>query len=259
MSTLNPTLAGAVLKTERNIAFLHLPNATSDHLRQAMDCLKSAHKLAASHHTVLVELEDQVPEPGPALFDGTGAPAPGVAMAAPVTSDDVILDLPASALETMDWNEEKRAHQDLLFAVRTHFRARGFDLDKWHAFFEDMDKDIGITEAWDWIIQQVKTGGDFIWPHRCSGGCGLAIEAPEEGEESTPCYSCQRAKRDQEAKDKKAAAKAEKPKAEKKPKKGGAKPPANPLHGTNSHEVRWDPKLGQYVPVSDQGGEGGDE
>ncbi len=221
MSGLNPTLAGAVAKAERGVAFLRLPGATSDHLRQAMDCLKSAHKLAASHHTVLVELEDELPEPGPALFDGTGAPAPGVTTAAPLTSDDVILDLPASALETMNWDEEKRAHQDLLFAVRMHFRARGFDLERWHAFFKDVEKDLGITETWAWIIEQMRAQGEFNWPHRCPGGCGLAIEAPEEGEQPVACYSCQRAQRETNA----AAKKAGKPKAPKKP------TPGNPLEG----------------------------
>ncbi len=214
---IHPTLAAALTKIERSIVYLKAPKGDPALLGNALDILKSASRLIASHRTVLVEMEDELPEPGVPLFDASGAPAPGALALGPVTSDDVILNLPASALETMDWNEEKMAHQDLLFAVRTHFRARGFDLEKWHAFYKDMEKEIGITEAWAWIVEQVKTQGDFIWPHRCPGGCGAALEPPEEGEALEPCYACEKAQKDLEAKAKKQAEKAAKPKAAKKP------------------------------------------
>jgi len=208
---IDPTLAAAVVKIDRSLVYLKTPKADPVLLGNALDILKSASKLIASRRTVLVEMEDELPEPGSPLFDEAGAPAPG----AFITSDDAILSMPASALETMDWNEEKRVHQDLLFAVRTHFRVRGFDLEKWHAFFSEMDKDIGISEAWEWIIQQVKSGGDFVWPHRCPGGCGLAIEAPEEGDDPSPCWPCQKKKKDEEAKEAKKAAKAKPAKKDK--------------------------------------------
>jgi hypothetical protein len=210
MSALNPTLAGAVAKAERGIAFLKLPGATSDHMRQAMDCLKSAGKLAASHHIVLVELEDQVPEPGPALFDGTGAPAPGAVVAGPEagTSDEVILQMTGKEYDELVHPESQQAERDLMFAARMHFRARGLSLEKWHAFEEEMERWIVFGEvSWNWLVGQIRTAGDFDWPTRCAGGCGTAMDADDDGSAPT-CFRCEQAQ--------KKAGKAEKPKARKK-------------------------------------------
>lgn len=219
MSALNPTLAGAVAKAERGIAFLKLPGATSDHLRQAMDCLKSAGKLAASHHIVLVELEDQVPDPGPALFDGTGAPAPGAVVAEAITSDEAILQMTGEAYDLLDWEEARQAEDDLMFAARTHFRARGLTIDQWHAFSREMTKDIGFgAPSWDWLVGQIRTAGDFDWPTRCAGGCGTAMDADDDGSAPT-CFRCEQAQ--------KKAGKAGKPRAKKKP---------NPLSVANEQE-----------------------
>jgi hypothetical protein len=219
MSALNPTLAGAVAKAERGIAFLKLPGATSDHLRQAMDCLKSTGKLAASHHTVLVELEDQVPEPGPALFDSTGAPVQGAELAAPITSDEAILQMTGADYEALPYGETEPAESDLLFAARMHFRARGFSLERWRAFSEQMTILQFNAHAWDWVIQQIRESGDFEWPHRCPGGCG-ELELVDEDGKVEECWSC---KNNRLIAERKAAKKAEKPKA---PKKAKPAPPA---------------------------------
>lgn len=210
MSTLNPTLAGAVVKAERGIAFLRLPGATSDHLRQAMDCLKSAHKLAASHHTVLVELEDQVPEPGPALFDAAGAPAPGAEV---VTSDEAILQVTGEAYEALEMAEQALAEEDLMFAARVHFRARRFAVEAWHEFAGGFQRMGWDAYTWDWVVRQIQESGDFDWPHRCTG-CQRMLPRPEEGEQDPPeCHQCSWKRRDAETK---AAKKASKTKASKK-------------------------------------------
>ena len=214
MSALNPTIAGAVAKAERGIAFLRLPGATSDHLRQAMDCFKSAGKLAASHHTVLVELEDQVPDPGPALFDGTGAPAPGAAVTAPITSDEAILQMTGKEYEALPWNENDPAEKDLMFAARMHFRARAFPLERWRAFAEQMESLGFNAHAWDWVVQQIRESGDFEWPHTCPGGCG-SLELVDEDGTVGECWSCKNKRLTAE---RKAAEKAAKPKAQKKAK-----------------------------------------
>ena len=210
MSDLNPTLAGAVAKAERGVAFLRIPSATSDHLRSAMDCFKSAGKLAASHHTVLVELEDQVPDPGPALFDGAGQPAPGIPLQ-PITSDEAILQMTGEAYAALPYGESEPAEQDLLFAARMHFRARAFPLERWRAFSEQMAMLGFNAHAWDWVIQQIRASGDFEWPHRCPGGCG-ELELVEEDGTVNECWSC---KINRLADERKAAKKSEKTPAKK--------------------------------------------
>ena len=205
MSDLNPTLAGAVAKAERGIAFLKIPGATPDHLRSAMDCFKSAGKLAASHHTVLVELEDQVPEPGPALFDGTGQPAPGVPVQAP-TSDEAILLKTGEDYDHCDFTEEDQWEEDLLFAARTHFRARGFDLDRWRDFKDQMERVGFDPRSWDWLVGQIREAGEFQWPHRCAGGCGELAAIDEDGTIDT-CWDCTVKQRKADQKKEKAASK----------------------------------------------------
>jgi hypothetical protein len=192
MSALNPTLTGAVAKAERGIAFLRLPGATSDHLRQAMDCFKSAGKLAASHHTVLVELEDQVPEPGPALFDSTGAPAPGVvAQPDAITSDEAILQVTGAAYEALEFGEQNLAEEDLMFAARVHFRSRGIPVETWHEFATGFQRMGWDAYTWEWLVRQVRDVGDFQWPHCCTG-CQKMLPRPEEEEPDPPeCFQCQ--------------------------------------------------------------------
>ena len=220
-ATLNPTLAGAVTKAERGIAFLRIPGATSDHLRSAMDCLKSAQRLAASHHTVLVELEDQVPEPGPALFDATGGPAPGAAL---VTSDDVILAMDGAEFRSLPWNHEEEAIEDLWFAVRSHFRARQLPVERFRALKGLVEEALGGfgDDTWNWMIEQVKTSGEFVWPYLCPI-CDKIREPKED-----LCSSCEHEARQKAYKAEQDAKKAAK-RAEKKASKPTPKPRTNPL------------------------------
>ena len=213
MSALNPTLAGAVLKAERGIAFLRLPGATSDHLRQAMDCFKSAGKLAASHFTVLVELEDQVPEPGPALFDETGAPAPGVAGGQAVGLGLRLEEHPVLSMSEADYLDFSRKKQEsldeeMLFALRLHTRARGLGYDAIRDLIMDDLGGFG-DGTFDWVVEQITTSGSFEWPHRCED-CQCADTPAANGE--VLCWSC-KSKRQRDAiakakKDEKKAAKA---------------------------------------------------
>lgn len=213
MSGLNPTLAGAVAKAERGIAFLKLPGATSDHLRQAMDHLKSAGKLAASHFTVLVELEDQVPEPGPALFDETGAPAPGVAASQAAGLGLRLEEHPVLSMTEADYLDFSRKKQEsldeeMLFALRLHTRARGLDYDAIRDLIMDDLGGFG-DGTFDWVVEQITTSGSFEWPHRCED-CQCADTPAANGE--VLCWSC-KSKRQRDAiakakKDEKKAAKA---------------------------------------------------
>lgn len=228
MSTLNPTLAGAVSKAERGIAFLKIPGATSDHLRSAMDHFKSATKLAASHFTVLVELEDQVPEPGPALFDETGAPAAGIQVGSAGIGlrieEHPVLTMGYEAYSNAGWKECEALDEELLFAMRLHVRARGMDYTALRDLV--MDDLGGIDEAtFPWLVEQITTSGAFEWPHHCED-C-QCIETPA-ADGTVLCWRC---------KDKRAKAATAKAKKETKKAANAASknPPTNPLsrpHGS---------------------------
>lgn len=233
MTILNPTLAGAVSKAERGIALLRIPQAAAEHLRGAMDAFKSAYKLAASHHTVLVELEGELPDPGPALFDSAGAPVPGAAVTVPITSDEAILGMTGEDYGRLAPTDQANAESDLMFAARVHFRARGFLVERWHRFEDEIENHIGFdAETWDWIIQQIREAGEFDWPTRCSGGCGKAL-SPEPDGTAPECWQCRSARRERE---RKAAAKAAKPKPAKKAEKPAPKTIRNPLETDGGDE-----------------------
>lgn len=222
--TLNPTLAGAVLKAERGIAFLGIPGATSDHLRSAMDCFKSAGRLAASHHTVLVELEDQVPDPGMPLFDGTGEPAPGAAVASLGlrTEEHPVLTMDGETYSEFNSRKKESLEEEMLFALRLHARARGLD------YFALRDLVMDELGGFDqgvflWLAQEILTSGSFDWPHKCED-C-QCLETPNE-QGTLLCWSCKN-KREQVAR---AKAKKEEKKATKALKASKAPgPPRNPL------------------------------
>lgn len=228
MSALNPTLTGAVGKAKRGIAFLEIPGATSDHLRSAMDCFKSATKLAASHFTVLVELEDQVPEPGMRLFDAMGAPAPGAAVDQASglglrVEEHPVLTMGVGAYLDAPWNGREPLVEELLFAMRLHTRARGLD----YTALRDMVMDDlgGIDEAtFPWIVDQILTSGDFEWPHKCED-CQCNETPDAHG--LVLCYACKNKRtRAAETLKKKEIKKAAKATASK------VKPaPSNPLEG----------------------------
>jgi hypothetical protein len=228
MSLLNPTLAGAVTKAERAIAFLKIPQLTVEHLRLAMDHFKSAAALAKSHHTVLVELESELSEPGPALFDAAGAPAPGAELVAATGLGLRIEEHPVLTMGVeayLDFNMKKREtlEEELLFALRLHARARGLD---YFALRDLVMDDLGgfDEETFSWLVEQITTSGTFEWPHHCED-CHIDMPSADG---TVLCWACKR-KREQAAaaqtkKDQKKAAKT----AEKKP-KATPKPAANPL------------------------------
>lgn len=207
---LDPTLAAAVAKIDRSLVYIKTPKADPVLLGNALEILKSASKLIASHRTVLVEMEDQVPEPGPALFDAAGAPAPGAAV---VTSDEAILQVTGEAYEALDMAEQTLAEEDLMFAARVHFRVRGFAVEAWHEFAGGFQRMGWDAYTWGWVVGQIQESGDFDWPHRCTG-CQRMLPRPEEGEQDPPeCHQCSWKRRDAETK---AAKKASKTKASKK-------------------------------------------
>jgi len=223
MSGANPALEGAILKAQRGIAFLQIPGATSDHLRSAMDCLKSAHRLAASHHTVLVELEDQVPEPGPALFGADGTPAPGAEVAGLGLRMEEHPVLTMGGAAFIEFNNRKREslEEELLFALRLHARSRGMDYDNLRNLVMD---DIGgfDEEVFDWVVTQITTSGDFEWPYRCED-C-QCIDSPD-ADGTVLCWSCKNKRKQAEI----AKAKKEEKAAAKIKGKAAPKAPRNPL------------------------------
>ena len=218
----NLTILGSIAKAQRGIALLQIPQAAAEHLRAAVDAFKSAAALAKAQHTVQIELEGELPAPGPALFDEAGTPTPAAALA-PVTTDDVVLSMTFEEFDRMAWIDQSNTEEDIWFAVRSHMRARQFPIEDFRTLKELVNEVLsGLTEkgTFEWLIDQVKTSGDFNWPRlceKCADACGT---------EETLCSPCDRERRNQIYKDeqaaKKAAIKAAKPKAPKKAK-------ANPL------------------------------
>jgi len=208
---LDPTLAAAVTKIDRSLVYIKTPKADPVLLGIALETLKSASKLIASHRTVLVEMEEELPAPGPALFDEAGAPAPGVT---PVTSDDVILAMPWSEFDALNWHEQEIATEDLFFAIRNHMRSRMFPVEDYRTLKDLVMDDLDLNQGcYEWLINEVKTAGDFNWPYTCER-CHAARNI-----EDTLCGPCDRDRRNEiykaEQAAKKAAAKAAKPKAKK--------------------------------------------
>jgi len=226
---LDPTLAAAVAKIDRSLVYIKTPKADPVLLGNALEILKSASKLIASRRTVLVEMEDELPAPGPALFDEAGAPAPGAALA-PVTSDDVILAMPWSEFEALNWHEQETATEDLFFAIRNHMRSRLFPVEDYRTLKDLVMDDLDLNQGcFEWLINQVKTSGDFNWPYTCER-CHAARNV-----EDTLCSPCDRERRNEiwkaEQAAKKAAAKVAKPKAPKKAKNPLTTAPAEAEEG----------------------------
>lgn len=225
---LDPTLAAAVAKIDRSLVYIKTPKADPVLLGNALEILKSASKLIASRRTVLVEMEDELPAPGPALFDDAGAPAPGVA---PVTTDDVVLAMTWEAFDKLPWQVQNETEEDLWFAVRSHMRARQFPIEDFRTLKDLFNDDLSGFDkgSFEWLINEVKTNGDFNWPHTCE-----KCHAPRAVEE-TLCSPCDRERRNEiwkaEQAAKKAAAKAAKPKAPKKAKNPLTTAPAEAEEG----------------------------
>jgi hypothetical protein len=211
MSALSPTLAGAIAKAERGIAFLRIPQATADHLRNAMDHFKSAANLAASHRTVLVELEAEIPAPGPALFDASGDPAPGAEVADEKwiglrIEEHPILAMNEAAYCEFNHMKQEALEQEMLFALRLHTRARGLDYEAIRDLVMDDLGGLGHG-TFDWLVSQILTSGSFEWLHRCED-CQCADTPDANGQ--VLCHTC-KWKRDDAAR--KAKVKAEKKQA----------------------------------------------
>lgn len=223
--TISPTLSGAIAKAQRGIALLGIPQAASEHLRAAVDAFKSAAALAKAHHTVLVELEGELPAPGPALFDEAGTPTPAAALA-PVTTDLPGLRLEEHPVLSMDpqeyidasWNGREPLEEELLFALRLHTRARGLDYKVIRdMIMEDLN---GLDEnSFPWVTEQILESGDFQWPHKCED-C-TCLETPDKNG-LVLCWSCKNKRA-------RAAEAAGKKEAKKAAKKATPKPQQNPL------------------------------
>jgi hypothetical protein len=217
---MDPAVMGAITKAERGIAFLKISNLTSDHVRSAVEHLKSAAVIAKAHQTLLNELETEFPAPGVALFDEKGAPLPGAVVATALTTDDVVLAMTGKDYDRLNWKEQQSLEADLWFAVRTHMRSRALPAELFREVSDLCEDEFGgmSTDIWDWLVDQVKTSGTFVWSYLCAqDDCQRPREADEEY-----CPECNSAERreEYEAKEKarKDALKAAKPKAVKKPK-----------------------------------------
>lgn|GEM_PF-3819591 len=225
---LHPTLAGAVSKVERSLVYLKVAQPTSDLLGDALDHLKSALKLVGAHRVTLIELEAELPDPGPALFDATGAPAPGAELAAGAIpglriEEHPVLTMGVEAYSEFNHFKRESLEEELLFAMRLHVRARGMDYIVVRDLIMD---DLGGFDSlvWSWVVDQIVTSGDFDWPHKCED-CKCVDTPGPDGK--VLCFRCKRTREQAAA----AQAKKDAKKAEKAAKKTAPKPPTNPLSG----------------------------
>ena len=206
---LHPTLAAAVTKIHRSLVYIKTPKADPVLLGNALDILKSVSKLIASHRTVLVELENELPEPGPALFDAMGAPAPGAVVHGDSghglrIEEHPVLTMGPEAYIHAPWNGREPLEEELLFALRLHARSRGLDYNALRTLV--LDEIGGFDETtFPWVVEQILTAGAFEWPHKCED-CQCNDTPDAKG--IVLCWSCKNKRtRAEESKNKKAAKK----------------------------------------------------